>query len=300
MTTHDNCTYHVYMDMQIVPVSSALQRQANTDEQAVTLWLHGKAAHSQRAYALDIERFRAVCAKPLQTVTLADLQAFADSISELAPASQKRILSAVKSLLTFCQKIGYCPFNVGAALPVRMAKNTIAERILPHEDITRIIEREDNPRNHAILRFLYESGCRVSELCGLAWRDVQPRDVGMAQVTIFGKGSKTRHVLISKRLYAELNRMRGEAGIEAPVFPSKTGKALDQPAVFRVIQAAARRAGIEQAVSPHWFRHASASHALDNGCPISLVKEQLGHSSLQVTSAYVHARPSDGLFKYLR
>jgi hypothetical protein len=39
---------------------------------------------------------------------------------------------------------------------------------------------------------------------------------------------------------------------------------------------------------------------LDNAAPISLVKEQLGHSSLEVTSAYVHARPTDGLFKYLR
>jgi len=151
-----------------------------------------------------------------------------------------------------------------------------------------------------MLRFLYESGCRVSELCGLTWRDVQPRENGQAQVTIFGKGDKTRHVLISRRLHTELGRLRGEAGPDAPVFPSRSGQALDQPAVFRVIQAAAKRAGIPQGVSPHWFRHAAASHALDNGAPISLVKEQLGHSSLEVTSVYVHARPTDGLFKYLR
>ena len=128
---------------------------------------------------------------------------------------------------------------------------------------------------------------------------IRSRESGLAEVTVFGKGDKTRHVLISKRLYKELTRLRGHASDDAPVFPSKTGKPLDQPAVFRVIQAAAQRAGIEQAVSPNWFRHAAASHALDNGCPISLVKEQLGHSSLEVTSVYVHARPTDGLFKYL-
>lgn len=288
------------MNVAIVPVSRGLQRQANTDEQAVKLWLHGKAKHSQRAYGLDVARFRGVVSKPLPTVTLEDLQRFADSLSGLAPGSRKRTLAAVKSLLTFCLKIGYCRFNVGAALTVRKVKNTLAERILAHEDITRIIEREDNPRNHAALRFLYETGCRVSELCELVWGDIQARDNGLAQVTVFGKGDKTRHVLISKRLYKELTRLRGDFSDDAPVFPSKTGKALDQPAVFRVIQAAARRAGIEQAVSPHWFRHAAASHALDNGCPISLVKEQLGHSSLEVTSVYVHARPTDGLFKYLR
>lgn len=288
------------MGRTLTAVSSGLQRQATTDEQAINLWLHSKAAHSQRAYRLDVERFCAFVGKPIPAVRLEDLQRFADSLDGLAAASQKRILAAVKSLLTFCLKIGYCPFNVGAALTVRKPKNTLAERILPHEDITRIIEREDNPRNHAILRFLYESGCRVSELCGLVWRDVQPRDNGQAQVTIYGKGDKTRHVLISKRLYKALLRLRGDAHDDAPVFPSKTGRPLDQPAVFRIIQAAAKRADIEQPVSPHWFRHAAASHALDNGCPISLVKEQLGHSSLEVTSVYVHARPTDGLFKYLR
>jgi len=289
------------MNKAISVISEGLQRQADTDEQAIKLWLHGKAEHSQRAYTLDINRFRGFVQKPLPAVMLADLQQFAVSLrDDLAAGSQKRILAAVKSLLTFCQKIGYCPFNVGAALTVRKAKNTLAERILPHEDVARIIEREDGARNHALLRFLYETGCRVSELCGLTWRDVQPSANGLAQVTLFGKGDKTRHALISKRLYKELSRIRAGAGDNAPVFPSRTGKPLDQPAVFRVMQAAAKRAGIEQRVSPHWFRHAAASHALDNGCPIGLVKEQLGHASLETTSVYVHARPTDGLFKYLR
>jgi integrase/recombinase XerD len=288
------------MGKEIMPVSLGLQRQADTDEQAINLWLHGKAAHSQRAYRLDIDRFLTFVQKALPAVTLEDLQRFADSLSGLAPASQKRILAGVKSLLTFCLKIGYCPFNVGAALTVKKVKNTLAERILPHEDVARIIEREDGPRNHAMLRFLYETGCRVSELCSVEWRDIQPRESGLAQVTVFGKGDKTRHVLISKRLYKALVRLRGDAHNDAPVFPSKTGKPLDQPAVFRIMQAAAQRAGIELPVSPHWFRHAAASHALDNGCPIGLVKEQLGHSSLEVTSVYVHARPNDGLFRYLR
>ena len=166
--------------------------------------------------------------------------------------------------------------------------------------MVRIIEREDDPRNHALLALLYETGARVSEACGLKWRDVQVRENGRAQVTVYGKGDKTRHVLISQRLAKELRKLRGDAGNNDPVFASKTGKHLDQPAVFRIVQAAARRAGIEAPVSPHWFQHAAASHALDNGAPISLVKDQLGHSSLEITSVYAHARPNDGLFRYLR
>jgi integrase/recombinase XerD len=254
----------------------------------------------QPAYGPDVERVQASARKPLGKVTPEDLQHFADSLSGLAGASQKRTLAAVKSLLTFCPKIGYCRFNVGAALSVRKPKTALAERILPHEEVRRTVEPEDGPRNHAMLRLLYETGSRVSELCGMAWHDVQPRDNGLAQVTIFGRGDKTRHVLISKRLYRELVRMRGAASDDELVFPSKTGRPLDQPAMFRVMQSAAKRAGIEQSVSPHWFRHAAASHALDNGCPIGLVEDQLGHGSLEATSVDVHARPTDGVFKYLR
>lgn len=51
-------------------------------------------------------------------------------------------------------------------------------------------------------------------------------------------------------------------------FPSKTGKSLDRPAVFLAMQAVAQRAGMEQAISLHWFSRATAPHALDNGCPV--------------------------------
>jgi len=54
-----------------------------------------------------------------------------------------------------------------------------------------------------------------------------------------------------------------------------------------------------RALSPHWLRHAHASHALDRGAPVSLVRECLGHASLATTSRYTHARPGDGSIRYL-
>ena len=60
-----------------------------------------------------------------------------------------------------------------------------------------MITLEPNPRNKALLRLLYGGGLRVSELCGLRWRDVLERD-DSAQITVFGKGGRTRHVLLSK------------------------------------------------------------------------------------------------------
>src|SRR5207247_9301882 len=72
--------------------------QATTDDRVVALWLHARSRHTQRAYLADVERFRALAGKQLHQVTLGDVQDFADSLVSLAPASQARVLSAVKSL----------------------------------------------------------------------------------------------------------------------------------------------------------------------------------------------------------
>src|SRR5262245_62532916 len=95
--------------------------------------------------------------------------------------------------------------------------------------------------------------------------------------------------------------MHENAASEAPVFPSRTGRPLDRGRVYCIVREAARRAGIPEAdrISPHWIRHAHASHALDHGAPIHLVQATLGHSSVATTSAYLHARPGDSSARFL-
>src|SRR5438094_10598428 len=93
-------------------ITPARNEQASSDEQLLKLWLHGRGPNTQRAYGSDVSRFRSVVNKPLHTVTLADLQDFADSLQGLAPASQCRVLSSVKSLLAFGHR-GYEAFNAG-------------------------------------------------------------------------------------------------------------------------------------------------------------------------------------------
>ncbi len=56
------------------------------DAPLVALWLHGRPPRTQRVYGADLRRFLAYCGKPVATITLADLQAFADTLTELAPA----------------------------------------------------------------------------------------------------------------------------------------------------------------------------------------------------------------------
>ena len=291
-------------EIAVIQVSTALQGAAPTtsDDRLLEIWLHGRSSHTQRAYRADVERLRSWAGKPIPQLTLADLQQFADSLGKFAPASRYRTLSAIKSLLAFAHLTGYLPFDVGSALRLPAVRDRLAERILSEADLHRVLSLEPEPRNRAILTLLYASGMRVSELCGLCWRDLQPNPDG-GQVTVFGKGGVTRAIRIPASVWKLVNGLRG-AKVEPcdPVFRSRKkgkGGVLRPLAVFRIVRQSARRAGIELPVSPHWFRHAHASHALDRGAPIHLVQATLGHASITTTGRYLHARPSDSSSRFL-
>lgn len=287
----------------------SLVNQASTDAEVVALWLHGRSPHTQRGYAAAVERFVLFVGKPLHAVTVADLQRFADTLRDLSPSSQKTILAGVRSLFSYAHKrIGYLGYNIGAPVEVPKVKQTVGERILSESEVHRMLALTAG-RDAVLLRLLYCAGVRVSELCGVAWRDAIPRD-DAGQITVFGKGGKTRTILLSVETWRELVKLRDElaaadhAGAADPVFRSSKrsrGGAyhLSAVQVWRIIRAAARRAGISADVSPHWLRHSHASHALDRGAAIHLVQQTLGHSSVATTGVYLHARPSDSSSRYL-
>lgn len=277
---------------------AAIRPQAE-DNRLIDIWLHGKSPRSQRAYAADVAAFLAFVRKPLREVTVGDVQAFQDALSGLATASQARRISAVKSLVTFGHTLGYLPFNVAAPVKAPAIKQTLAERILDEDSVLSMIHGEDSPRNRAILRFLYLGGCRISEVCGLRCRDLKARDEA-GQVTVFGKGGRTRVVLLKPSAWRDLAALIVDDP-DAPLFRSREGGgALDPSQVHRIVKKAAARAGLPDAVSAHWLRHAHVSHALDHGAPPHLVQQTVGHASLTTTSRYAHARPNDSSSRYLR
>lgn len=270
--------------------------RAQTDAQVLRMWLHSKSPSTIEAYARDVRQFFAVASCSLSEVKLEDVQGFADTLADLAPSSQARKLAAVKSLLTFASKIGYIPFNVGAAVNLPKAEDGLSERILSESEVQRIVNLEPKPRNRAMLRIMYSTGMRVSEASGLRWRHVQAhKDAGV--LTVQGKGSKTRTVRLNPEAWAELETLRAEPDTE--VFRSQKGGALSRSRIWAIVKNAAERAGIDKDVSPHFLRHSHASHALDRGAPVHLVKDTLGHSSLTTTSRYAHARPEDSSSYYL-
>jgi integrase/recombinase XerD len=272
------------------------------DPRLVDLWLSLKVSpHTRRAYAADVERFLTFVAKPLGWITLADVQSYATALEQGSgkPATRNRALTAVKSLLSFGQESGYLAFNVGAAVKLRPYRDSLAQRILEESEVAKLIEGAPDGRDRVLLKLLYVSGARVSELCGLKWCDAVTRTEG-GQITVFGKRGKTRAILLKPKLWAQLLAIRGDAGPVDAVFRSRRGGGhLDASQVRRIVYAAARKAGLEQKVSPHWMRHAHASHALDRSAPIHLVQATLGHASVSTTGRYLHARPTESSSFYL-
>ena len=93
----------------------------------------------------------------------------------------------------------------------------------------------------------------------------------------------TRYSGARFRVEADQWPRTAKTGGKDPVFPSrkaKDGGRLRSVAVLRIVRRAAGRAGIELPVSPHWFRRAHTSHALDRGAPIHLVQATLGAASI--------------------
>jgi len=276
-------------------------------EGLLDLWLHGKSSHTQRYYRRQALKFLRIVNKPIESITLADVQGYATALhqSKLAVSSVARAIAAIKSLFTFAhQKTGLLKANPAGAVTLPNAKDSLAERILPEWVVQTMIGLELNQRNRVLLKLLYVAGLRVSEVTQLQWSSLQPRDVG-GQVLVYGKGGKTRAIKLPGSLWQELRSLRGDAEISDPVFTSRKKKGyLKEMQVNRIVKAAALRVpGLEktvaEAVSPHWLRHAHASHSMDRGAPVHLVKETLGHANIATTGRYLHARPTDSSSLYL-
>lgn len=170
--------------------------------------------------------------------------------------------------------------------------------VLTVEEIDRMIEsidtdKDEGPRNRAILEILYSCGLRVSELCRLCLSDLFLNE---GFIRVKGKGRKERLVPISQTAIRELNtwfESRADASIkpghEDYVFISlRRGTALSRITIFDLIKKQALAANIRKNISPHTFRHSFATHLLEGGANLRAIQEMLGHERISTTEIYMH------------
>jgi integrase/recombinase XerD len=250
------------------------------------------------AYTRTVRAFLDFVEKPIAELTLDDLTLWAKSLSlRYTSNSVKLKLSVIKSLFSYAWKVDYLEVNPAKLIPTPSGVDALHERFLEQEEVRKLIAGAREGRDHCLLTLIYSTGLRVSEALGIEWKDLLPRAQG-GQVTVTGKGGKVRTVLIGESLWLSLQSLKGESETEA-VFVTSTGNRLDRHRLHRIIKAAAERAGVNPHVSAHWLRHAHACHSLENGCDIDVLMRSLGHSSLTVTSKYLHARPNEGSSQFI-
>ena len=305
-------------DLQIIPppcseiTGSTAERlaevhtNATTDLDLLAVWLKSHAdgsRHTRRAYERIGRRFVEALATGgtgIKRATVEDVQTALETLRMKADgttssaASVNAYVAAVKALLGFAHKVGFTRFNAAPLIKLRKAPRMIAQRLLSDVDTQLLIRAARPGRDRLMLELGYFGALRVSELAALTWSQVLPRESGEAQLVIIGKGDKPRNILIPADLAADLRGLRGDATGVARVFP------ITERRINYIVKAAAKRAGINPAASAHWLRHAHASHAIDQGAPITLVSQTLGHADLKTTSIYAHARPNDSSSRYLK
>ena len=265
------------------------------DQQLIESWLRLKKDSTARTYSIAVKQFLTAVNIPLTQLTVDDLAIWVEGLkSKYKPNTVKSKLSSIKSLLTYGQKTGYLLYNVGSAVSADNAKDNLASKLLTKEERNALIDQAQG-RDRVLLRFMIASGVRVSELVNLTWDDLSSNGTG-GQATIFGKGSKTRTVLIPSRLWLDL--MACDRRSEY-VFTSKRGGKLSRKTINYLIDKYAQKAGITKKVSPHSLRHTHSVEAIEGGCDLHLLKESLGHSDLSTTSRYLHARPNEGSSQFI-
>lgn len=253
-------------------------------DKLLAAWTYGKASGTTKNYLAIAQKFLAWINKDLTKIGLVDLQDYLASL-DCTNSTKKTKMATIKSLLSFCQKLGVTAYNPGVLLKTENAPDQLHGRILSESDVQIMVRLEPNNRNKLILKTLYLLGLRVSELTSIWWLDFSETSHGVV-LRVVGKGKKERFVLVPTELWKELQSLKTSGGA---VFKSRHGDSITPQAVWEVVKKAAKRVD-KNLASPHWLRHAHASHALDRGAKIHQVRETLGHSSLTTTSRYVKSK----------
>lgn len=262
------------------------------------------SVHSVEAYLRDIDKFAQYLYDEVGAIgpaeaSLKHLQSFIQTIGklEMAPSSQARIISGIKSFFKYCLLEQIITVNPTTLLPTPKIQRKLPD-VLSFEEIEQLINaidlsKPEGGRNKAILEVMYSSGLRVTEAINLKISSLY-LDVGF--IRVIGKGDKERLVPIGSdaikyiKLYKETMRVHQTPAKDCDdiLFLNNRGKALSRVMIFYIIKDLIQKTGIQKTISPHSFRHSFATHLVEGGADLRAVQEMLGHESITTTEIYTH------------
>ncbi|RMG12426.1 MAG: tyrosine recombinase XerC [Planctomycetota bacterium] len=278
--------------------------------------------HSRRAYVADARALVDFLAPgdddfDPERVDRAALRSFLGHARRrgLSRASVQRRLAGVRAFLAYLRGRGLIEGDPAAALRSPRGRRPLP-RYLRVEEVRRLLDApgvgDPYPlRDRAALACLYGAGLRIAELSALDLGDVVWGGVASACVRVLGKGRKERIAPLGRRageaLRAYLRDERDALAARRRRGPpceslllNKNGARLKVRSIRRLVERAARRAGLPDWVTPHTLRHSFATHLLENGADLRAIQELLGHASLATTQVYAHVSPAHLVEAYAR
>jgi integrase/recombinase XerD len=217
----------------------------------------------------------------------------------LRPTSLRRKAASIRAFYRFCYAEELIDADVAALIDLPRQMQRLPDT-LDAAEVEALLDATSGDdlislRDRALLELLYAAGLRISEALQLDRGDV----AGGGFVRVIGKGDKERLVPVGDlaleavaAYLAERDRLAGEADeavrAREPLFLSRRGRRLDRMAAWRIMRAAALRAGLSERVTPHTLRHSFATHLLEGGADLRVVQELLGHASITTTQLYTH------------
>lgn len=120
---------------------------------------------------------------------------------------------------------------------------------------------------------------------------LKPDDINISRSLIHvrqGKGKKDRYTLLSKPFINKLEEYRIAYQPEKWLFEREAGVQFSESIVSKKLKEIAHEAGITKRVYPHLFRHSFATHLIEQGTDLKIIKELLGHENIKTTEMYVH------------
>jgi integrase/recombinase XerD len=277
--------------------------KASNDAQLLDSWLKSmNSLHTRRNFSTTARRFLALLAETgctLRTATIEDVRdALELLVAGLAKSSARQAILRCKSLMTFAHKLGYAPFNAGVPIKVDPLVSNLSKRIVGESEVGSLVRSAIRERDYLMLAIGYAAALRVSELVALNCGDPIMREINSerrVQLHVIGKGRRERELLLPVDLSERLLVFIAGKPPGSPIFCStkkgrETERLTTRGANF-LIKRVARKCAVTDRVSPHWLRHAHASHALDRGAALHEVQATLGHANVATTSGYLHARP---------
>jgi integrase/recombinase XerC/integrase/recombinase XerD len=229
-------------------------------------------------YWEDFSKARAETDVEVGPALLEDYLSFMSSTRTYRPKTLHRIISTLSSFYRFLYSQGAVTTNplIGVERPKIKGQEL---RYLKHSQVIRLIESIEDQRDRLIVRTIYATGVRVSELCGINIEDIDFED---GTIRVRGKGGKIRIVFVDPDTLDEMDRFIGSR-IEGPLFPGQMGHNLSPRAVQHIFRKYA-----PEGITPHKIRHSYASELYRRSKNLRVVQENLGHTSIKTTEIYLH------------